>query len=157
MWGYRIPNYNVGQTPNGLGMIKTVVYGSVTMLLFDVAQLVPALRQIHGKDSVTLQELVKSIEALGSNEMKELKEKGTIIQYTTLNAGDSIYVPSGWILAESVLSGAMVYGLRRTILFRGAGSASYDELLGLTASKKHPKQEAVAKFLKNADDDDEDS
>ena len=47
----------------------------------------------------------------------------------------------------------MVYGLRKTILFKGACSASYDEFLFLTAGKRHPKQEAVVQMLKGAGED----
>eukprot|EP00959_Pyramimonas_sp_CCMP1952_P231687 4842536-Pyramimonas_sp.AAC.1 len=135
-------------------MIKTVVYGSVNVMLFDAQQVVPAYRQILGKDGITLQDVIHNIEMSGSEEIKTLKEKGTIIQYVSLAAGDSIYVPSGWILSESVSSGAMVYGLRKTTLFRTAGSESYAEMLGLTAGKKHPKQEAVLKFLTGTADED---
>ena len=151
-FGYKIPMYNVAQTSNGLGIIKTVAYGSVSMLMFDAHQVVPAMRQVLSKDNVTLPEVIKYIEQSGTEELKLLNDKGVVPLTAEVKAGDTIYIPSGWIVAESVVSGAMVYGVRKTVLFKGAGSNSYDELLGLSAGKKHPKQEAVAEFLKPVDE-----
>ncbi|CAK0850852.1 unnamed protein product, partial [Prorocentrum cordatum] len=148
MFGYKIPMYNLSQTSNGLGMIKTVAYGSVNMLMFDAHQVVPALRQVLSKDSVTLPEVIKHLESSSTETLSALKDRGVMIMSANVNAGDAIYIPSGWLVAESVDIGAMVYGVRKTVLFKGAGSDSYDELLGLNPGKKHPKQEAVAEFLK---------
>eukprot|EP00959_Pyramimonas_sp_CCMP1952_P471611 9498690-Pyramimonas_sp.AAC.1 len=153
MFGYKIPMYNLSQTSNGLGMIKTVAYGSVNMLMFDAHQVVPALRQVLSKDSVTLPEVIKHLESSSTETLSALKDRGVMIMSANVNAGDAIYIPSGWLVAESVDTGAMVYGVRETVLFKGAGSDSYDELLDLNPGKKHPKQEAVAECLKPVHDE----
>eukprot|EP00959_Pyramimonas_sp_CCMP1952_P096743 2022276-Pyramimonas_sp.AAC.1 len=94
MFGYKIPTYNVGQTANGLGMVKALAYGSVEILCFDCHQLLPALRALLKKDVLTFAEVTKYIEQIGSSDIAELANINAKVVHASLKAQSVIYIPS---------------------------------------------------------------
>eukprot|EP00435_Cladocopium_sp_Y103_P068230 s676_g31.t1 len=141
----------VGSMPNGLGCLRFQCSGEVAWTMFELRQLIPAMKIILSKDDVGGLEGVNAfVKSLGLKEIAELQSHGCTAYYCRQAEGQVVYVPIGWVAAERSVKGVLVYGLRKTVMFSSAVSyENYGLLAGLYEASKKPvdKMKATLNLL----------
>ena len=152
-FGYDPAFQRVKHLPNGLAQFKFLCNGEIACLLFEVRSLVPALRTWLKKDTFGIDEVEQLIASFGRDELAELKRHSCRMIALTLAPEQLLYIPTGWILAERVVKGNLIYGCRKTLLTASVESiANYEELIGLHvgAKKGVTKLQGVLEFMKQS-------
>ena len=104
-------------------MLKYLAEGEVRYIMFPVEDLVTALRTA-GREDLTLDTLTEFIEACDADALRTLMHSGCDNMFTCLQrAKETVYVPPGWIMAEMVVGGVLVYGVRKSLAPRLKPSA----------------------------------
>ena len=89
--------------------------------------------------------------ALDAAGLKALKEHGAEIYSCEQQKQQALFVPPGFIVAEAVTSGVLVYGVRLSLLIKSEKAAgNYDELIGLATNSGQGVQrmEQIAEFMR---------
>ena len=152
-FGYDPAFQRVKHLPNGLAQFKFFCNGEIACLLFEVRSLVPALRTWLKKDTFGIDEVEQLIASFGRDELAELKRHSCRMIALTLAPEQLLYIPTGWILAERVVTGNLICGCRTTLLTASVESiANYEELVGLhvVAKKDVSKLQEVLEFMKES-------
>lgn len=139
--------------PNGLGCFRFLSAGEVCWALFDLIDLL-AVYKCLGEERGTLDALYDSLKVSGEENIKLFAEKGCKVRFTVQKSGELLYVPTGWVAAENVKSGLLVYGLRKTVLYRSPRAAEgYEHLIGLHSKSGKPvdKMQATLAFMNPAE------
>ena len=130
----------VNTYPNGLACFRLLCAGEMTWALFELRQLIPAMKVIQLKDNIGgMEDLLSFLKNLTADDAKNLAEKGCPAHYVTQSSNQILYVPVGWVGAEHCSKGVLLYGLRKTIAGQSQlASANYDLLISLFASSNKP-------------------
>ena len=139
----------VTHTPNGLGMWKTLCAGETKWILFKTSTLVSALRTILNVDIITFDMIAKEVEKCATaDRLKELKTNGCEIYFCTQGKLESVWVPTGWLIAEMVCKGPLIYGVRKsTVLQSTTAHSEYECLISLFAASKAAGVDSMRKAL----------
>lgn len=131
LYGYDMGLKGTTQSPNGCGMLKLLCSGEQVWFLADITKFMAALRQTSEQEKFGLCELCKEIEKVDISRARELHEKGFSFVYAKQVPGQVLYVPPGWLVAEAVTKGILVYGSRKTIaVVDDLVATSYADLIG---------------------------
>ena len=130
--------HGVSQTPNGLSQCKIIFAGEVTTLAFDLNSLVPALKIFKAKDSFAVDEVRAIIEEFTSEDLTHLKDNGCTAHWAVHKANEAMFIPCGFMVAEVVNAGVLIYGARKTLLPSKSVTsvARYETLLALHVAAK---------------------
>ena len=105
LFGYSHDMVGCWPTPNSASTLKVFVHGQVEVICFAAATLDEHLK------CETLDDLAKQILRLDSGTMSEAA-KGSPPFSASINAGDSLHAPAGWLVCEQSIGGALIYGVR---------------------------------------------
>ena len=113
--------------PNHAAMIKVLVCGKVTHLLFKWDTVVSAL----GKQGVEGQEEIRK-HLLNStwDELKTLTDEGASMQSHSLQKNQVLYIPMGWAQMEVASDSALLYGVRKSF-FMQSGADVYKQAIAM--------------------------
>lgn len=113
--------------PNHAAMIKVLVCGKVTHLLFKWDTVVSAL----GKQGVEGQEEIRK-HLLNStwDELKTLTDEGASMQSHNLQKNQVLYIPMGWAQMEVASDSALLYGVRKSF-FMQSGADVYKQAIAM--------------------------
>ena len=143
-------NY-IAHMPNGLGSLRYQCSGEVAWILFELKQLIPAVKIMLNKDDVGgLDGLSKFIQALTAAELETLESNGCVAHHCRQTEGQVMYVPVGWVSAERSVKGVLVYGIRKTVMVTSnIAVENYSLLQGLfeTSGKPVDKMKATLPLL----------
>ena len=129
----------VASPPNGLGCFRLLVSGEVTWALFELRQLAAALKQIGLPEQLGLDELYGHLKTCNEETIKDMNKHGCVAKFAVQKPGSLLYIPTGWIAAECVNSGLLVYGLRKTVLYPSARAGeSYEIYIGMSSKSGKP-------------------
>lgn len=135
----------VSQTPNSLGMLKLLVNGCQQWLAFEVCSLLHFIREDKRQEKINWPMIEEFLEAADYPKLKAMKDGGVIMRSAEQCAKEAIYIPSGWIVAERVVTGTLIYGARVSVL------AVTDKMLEAYASLRGVLAETPNKCTKNMD------
>ena len=149
---------SLGNTPNSMAMFKTLVHGEVKVMAFEAASLVAALRQELKKDVIAYDDLIDKLTHYGATTLELMAKNGAKICVGTIQASQTFYVPQGWLVLEQPVKGVLIYGCRKTTLFKSeAGKRAYEAMVGLHAASDRSSSVAnMQKVLKMIQDDGDD-
>lgn len=151
LFGYDNKMYCTANTPNGLSMAKFLTHGSVNWVLFNLSDLVSALKIIDGSDQAyPLDALMARVEKFEVSDLCALAGKGCVAQRRLQVAGECLYIPAGWIAAEIAAEGVLLYGVRKTwVPISQDCHNSYEELIGCYTAEQRPvaNMNEVAKHM----------
>ena len=86
------------------------------------------------------------MERFGAEQVKTLAATGCKPTYVRQKAGQVLFCPAGWLLAERASAGVLLYGIRRSLLPKCSDSAvGYEELIGL-----HKKDDKATAKMEDA-------
>ena len=147
-YGYDPKMQQVGITPNGLPMFKVLCAGTIRWLLFSMASLAPAMRTMMAKDKLTIEEITQKLANCSAQDLRTLS-LSRVVPYTALQQPlQSIFVPAGWVVAEEVTRGVLVYGARKSfVLACDTNAAAYEELTGSVGEPAASKMKEALPFL----------
>ena len=141
-WGYEESYCSVGTAPQSMCMLKALAEGSIRWVFMDAKALVPLLQNTLEKEKVTMKEALHCIENADQECLASwmADEQNPLNIFTGVQQKhDMIYVPAGWILAEQVISGPLIYGARASFnLCADALADSYEAIMGLFAGEGKP-------------------
>ncbi|CAE7871566.1 unnamed protein product [Symbiodinium necroappetens] len=151
LFGYDSQGTFVGTMPNGLASLRMLCSGEVLLVMFELRQLLPAMKILLGKDDVGGMEGVNTfLKNLSVEEIAKLKNNGCHASYIVHQEGQIVYIPVGYVVAEKCMKGVLVYGLRKTVMPATAmASENYSLLTGLFEESKKPvdKMKATLPYL----------
>ena len=125
--------------PNGLGCFRLLVSGEVTWALFELRQLSAALKQMGLPDQLGLDELYSNLKACDEKVVADLYKHGCTAKFAVQKSGSLLYIPTGWVAAECVSNGLLVYGLRKTLLYPSPRAGeSYEIYIGMSTKAGKP-------------------
>lgn len=147
-------NY-ISHMPNGLGSLRFQCSGEVAWILFELKQLIPAVKILLKKDDVGgLDGLNKFMQALTSAELEALEGHGCVAHHCRQAEGQVMYVPVGWVAAERSVKGVLVYGIRKVVMLTSnVAYENYSLLQGLFEASGKPvdKMKTTLSFLQPAE------
>ena len=137
MWLYGLSDSlaSVALPPYGLPMYKTLMSGEMKWILFEIKSLKESIKKTYLRDgdvhTYNMEDLIDEIiPNLTAELMRSLVENEAKIYCCSQTAKESIFVPAGWIAAECVTSGVLVYGIRKTCIYNSEShTASYSSLV----------------------------
>jgi hypothetical protein len=155
LWGFDTKYKGVSFTPNCLAMFKIILNGCVATMMFETKALVSAMRIILQVDKLKLTEVQDFLASLERDGIAELVKNGCTPILVEQKADSILYVPVGYVTVEQVMSGVLIYGLRRTVIVSHIDAvANYEELIGLHVNEeKNPtKMKEALDFMKPVGD-----
>ena len=130
-FGYDASLKGVAPAPNGLGMMKLLCAGQISVLLFPMASALAVLRQQMGQYNLSSKVAVDALQPMDGDKLLDLQAKGCEATFATQGSNELLYVPAGWLCAEFPSKGVLVHGLRKTILPKCDSCAhDYETLIG---------------------------
>ena len=125
--------------------------GTVRYLLWKASDIVPALKSRKAQDKMTMTEVVTALEELTLEDIGELESQHNIRVRTALvEPNDVLVVPCGWLMSELAVSGPLLYGVRKSFIFKSMQHRSdYEVIQGLYAhqGKNVEKMQLALKFM----------
>ena len=155
LYGYDSQGAFVNSMPNGLGCFRLQCSGEIMWALFELRQLLPAIKLVLGKDDVGGLEGVSTyLKQLTVEELAKLEKNGCKAHFIHQKENQVLYVPVGWMATEHCVKGVLVYGLRKTVMHCSpVASENYNLLTCLFEASKKPvdKMRATVPFLTPAE------
>ena len=133
-----------GPTPFGLSLLKCLYAGKMRIWTCDALQLNRAMTTLGWP--TTLNGMQEILLGLDDGKHQQLEAEGCKVRFAVMSAGECLYIPAGWILAEHA-EGTLIYGARKTCAFATKKMAdSYDALVDLNkkSGKATAKMQQVA-------------
>ena len=115
-WGTSPTLKTSGFLRNSLAQIKLVASGKVRHLIVKTSKLPGDLRTGQSMD-----EICKKIGQCSDDRLRDLTDQGVIAE-AVVDPWQMLYVPAGSIVFEEVLSGNLVFGVRRAMVVRTAAA-----------------------------------
>lgn len=150
-------NNNLALAPNCAASIKVLAMGHISFLLFDV-QIVVKFMEEQDEEKVPQEDLravfkfVGNLAGEGLQALKVFAEaNGSKVVACKLSTSEAIYIPQGWIVAESASAeAALHYGVRKSFLV--ASSKAVEDYTICTklmkgAGKKVDRMGAIVEVL----------
>ena len=151
LFGYDNQGTFLGTMPNGLASLRMLCSGEILLVMFELRQLLPALKIILGKDDIGGIDGVNGfLKNLSTEEIVKLKDNGCQASYIVQQEGQVVYIPVGYVVAEKCMKGVLVYGLRKTLMPASSMAfENYSLLSGLFEDSKKPvdKLKSTLPFL----------
>ena len=148
-WGYSAEYWSVSMPPTSAALLRVVCLGEVEVFAWDVNSLTTGFKEI-GKTATNMDEVVEAVKVLTDQDMAALVAKGCKGYYTVMTKDLMHYVPAGWLIAERSKVGPLVYGVRKSIMFKTASALeSYSTSKELLARASHDvsKMEFVCELM----------
>ena len=133
-----------GVTPNGVGMLRVMHMGSISVMLMPMASLVEAAGSALSPSSG----LQRYLENLTINQIEDLATKNVQILWCTLGPSSLLYVPMGWAVIEKVVSGQIITHLRKAVVYKS--QKLHDNGVASLPFFPHKDQAKVAELMKLA-------
>ena len=156
---------SIAGVPNGFASIRVQNSGSVRLIALEISSLAAALRLKLSKDEIGFNDLEGRLLECSAEDLKTLVGHGLKIHHVILKPQQAAYIPSGYLLAESVVQGVLIYGSRKSYMVATpAALDSYECLIGLhrfsqssanSISKMTMALAVLKKQKQNDEDDDE--
>ena len=153
--------HSIAGVPNGFASIRVQSSGSVRLIALEISSLAAALRLKLAKDEIGFNDLEPSLLACSAEDLKLMVGNGLKIHHVILKPQQAAYIPSGYVLAESVVQGILIYGARKSYMVSTqAALHSYECLIGLHRASQRDLVKmtaalAILKKQKQKDEDDE--
>lgn len=152
LYGYDTRMHSIGCTPNGMGMIKALCAGEVTWLMWDVAALAAALKEIDkATEPISIDTLTKRVQTFTKSDFADIRTHGCITRVAIQKMNTIMVIPAGYMVAQLSSAGVLLYGVRRTFLQQSdAAAARYEELIGCfeAANKDTVKMRETVELMK---------
>ena len=123
-WGMESKLAGAWLSPNCAAQIKIVAMGSVTMIAFELKQLIDILGE-----KCTCDDLTKFVLGLS----KESPHWGAVHGVRAeVKADSAVYIPQGWVVAEQACGNVLIHGVRKSFLVkRENAKVNYECAVGL--------------------------
>ena len=134
LYGFDVSYRCVQPVFNGFGVQKVLFSGETRIIAMEVRSLLAGLKLLfpQSPEEVGIDELTKTIETLSPADVKALKGHGCTMYSHLHKAKELVFIPVGWIFAESLTTnGILHYGVRKSFFSCTADNiAQYGELVG---------------------------
>ena len=144
-WGTNPTLKTAGFLRNSLAQVKLVASGKVRHLIVKTSKLPGDLRT-----GESMEDICKKIGQCSDDRITEFTEQGIILE-AVVEPWQMVYIPTGSIVFEEVLSGNLVFGVRRALLVRTAAAhAQYNTCVEMFTQmgKGTGKMDVVVGLLK---------
>ena len=93
-----------------------------------------ALRKSSDKEEVSYEQVKNSIQNFSLDEARRFVEQGAKHEFAVQVAGQTLFVPPGWLLLEQSARGVLLYGARQTMVVKSEkATETYATLMGIMA------------------------
>ena len=103
-FGLEAESYFLSLTPNGLACARLLSCGEITVAMYELQSLIPALKIMWDKDTLSMSEFLERFKTLTAAQAVELSENGCPTFLATQKPGQVLVVPTGWVLCEMATS-----------------------------------------------------
>ena len=117
LYGYAPDFTFASPTPQGMGMLKILAAGEVTMYIMKLSE-AAAYFQKKGK-TLNADTLPEILNTAAVDDLNAFCENGCQVFYVKQQKFEAVYVPAGYVLFERSSSAVLIYGLRKTVLLKG--------------------------------------
>lgn len=128
-FGYSSKHWSLAPTPNSCSMLMVLAAGSIEHFFFHLSSCVKACKAIGLKAS-NMEEVITSLDTLNLTTFDDMLKSGAVIMSCTQNPEDIVYVPMGWMHAQRVARGPVIYGVRKSVFFTDDKSGQMGYVLG---------------------------
>ena len=117
--GYATWHNSVGLTPNSCGYVRLLNQGAMEIFLFDFGGLAE-----YFKDKTTsAKRIYDLVGSLSADAFREMVASGKVsIKHVTQKAGNLLYVPMGYVVAERCTEGPNISGIRKSVFLADCSS-----------------------------------
>ena len=152
LYGYSTTMASTKSVPNGFHMLKYLASGSVRVILFPVCELLEFMandvaleKPTSGFTDNDAEAYIEKQDTQGLLALAKQVPVHTCLQ----EAGETLYVPSGWFCCEKVHNGVLVYGIRHSFVIKSEeGLKQFEKIIELRQNSGAD----TTKMAKAADD-----
>ena len=150
VYGFDPKFKSVAFCSNGVAQTRILISGQVKILMFEISSLIDILRAATKNEVVTMDCVKTEIEKASSDTLLRWLMRGAKIKFAIHNANEVLYTPAGWVTAECVTKGVLIYGSRMSWLVKSERAVqNYEEYMGIiqpNVERKKKMEEILEKL-----------
>ena len=130
----------------------------VTWAIFEISSLIASMKMILGKDDLGgLDGVTDFVRHLDDGRLKAFHQHGCVPHIVVQKANEVLWVPCGFLAVEKCVKGILIYGLRKSVLYKSLKAlASYEANIEVLKQSGKPieKMKMVHNIIAGSDGDD---